>query len=123
MVGKHCYNCKYYMWGVCLHKESAYCNHSELWTPVGFGDYDISMFNLPYDIKDMIEFGIYTEEEIVNMIRKHGINRLTGYETIGGHVHAISLTTDMDVIVAKLAEYEDADQHGRLIFLDEDSDD
>lgn len=122
MVGKHCYNCKYYMWGVCLHKESTNCNHSELWTPVGFGYYDISMFNLPYDINDMIEIGIYTEEEIVNMIRKHGISRLTGYETVDGHVHAIPLVTDMDVIVAKLAEYEDAEQHCKLIFLDEDSD-
>ena len=122
MVGKHCYNCKYYMWGVCLHKERSYCNHSELWTPVGLGNYDISMFDLPYDINDMVEIGIYTEEEIINMIRKHGISRLTDYVIVGGHAHAIPLTTDMDVIVAKLAEYEDAEQHGRIIFLDEDSD-
>lgn len=122
MVGKHCYNCKYYMWGVCLHKERSHCNHSELWTPVGFGEYDIFMFDLPCDISELLEWGIYTQEEIVNTIKEHGIKRLTGYETVGGHVHAIPLTTDMDVIVQKLAEYEDADQHGRLIFLDEDSD-
>ena len=122
MVGKHCYNCKYYAWGVCLHKEAAHCNHSELWTPVGFGDYDISMFNLPYDVNDMIEIGIYTEEEIVNHIKNYSANRLTGYEVVGGHVHAIPLITDMDAIVQKLAEYEDAEQNGRLIFLDEEDD-
>ena len=122
MVGKHCYDCKYYMWGVCLHKERSHCNHSELWIPVGFGEYDISIFDLPNDIGELLKCGIYTKEEIIKIIKEHGINRLTRYETVGGHVHAIPSTTDMDAIVAKLAEYEDAEQNGRLIFLDEDSD-
>lgn len=67
----HCVDCKYYMWGSCLHINAVHCNHSELWTPIGFGDYDISMFNLPDDVKDMIEFGIYTEEEVLKCIENH----------------------------------------------------
>lgn len=70
-VENYCSDCKYYMWGSCLHKESVHCNHSELWTPIGFGDYDISMFNLPKDVADMIELGIYTEKEIIEYIRRH----------------------------------------------------
>lgn len=67
---KGCFDCKYFMWGVCLHPYSIHCKNSELWTPVGFGDYDISMFNLPRDIKDMLIMGIYTKEEIVEFIKK-----------------------------------------------------
>lgn len=122
MVGKHCYNCKYYMWGSCLHNESSNCNHSELWTPIGVGDYDISMFNLPLDIKGLLEIGIYTEEELINSIKHRTVDRLTGYELVDGHTHAIPLTTDMEAIMQKLAEYEDAEQHGKLIFLDDDID-
>lgn len=70
-LNDNCDDCKYYMWGSCLHKNAANCNHSELWTPIGFGDFEISMFNLPHDIKDMVEMGVYTEEEVVNFIRKH----------------------------------------------------
>ena len=66
-----CIDCKYFMWGSCLHKESAHCNHHELWTPIDFGEYNISMFNIPKDIEDMIKMGIYTEEEIVEFIRRH----------------------------------------------------
>ena len=110
------------MWGVCLHQEADHCNHSELWTPVGFGNYDISMFVLPLDISELLEWGVYTQEEVVNMIKEHGVHRLTGYEIIGGHVHAIPLTADMDAIVAKLAEYEDAEQHGELMLFDENED-
>lgn len=68
---KNCFNCKYFMFGSCIHQHSSDCNHSELWTPIGYGEFDISMFKLPDDVQDLIDFGIYTEEDIVNHIRKH----------------------------------------------------
>lgn len=67
---KGCFDCKYFMWGVCLHPYSVHCKNSELWTPVGFGEYDASVFELPSDIHDMIEMGVYTEEEVVEFIRR-----------------------------------------------------
>lgn len=67
---KGCFDCKYFMWGSCLHPYGVYCMNSELWTPVGFGEYDISIFELPNDVNDMIQMGVYTEEEIVEIIRR-----------------------------------------------------
>lgn len=116
MVGKLCYDCKYYVWDICLHKEAVRCNHAELWTPVGFGCYDISMFNLPDNINDLIEYGVYTEEEVVNNIIKSRINRLTGYKDIDGCICATPLTSDINAIIAKLAEYEDKYQNGEIVF-------
>ena len=42
------------------------------------------------------------------------MNRLTEYEIIAGHVHAIPTLIDMNSIVAKLAEYEDLQEKGLL---------
>lgn len=66
-----CSDCKYYMFGDCLHPHSFDCNHSELWTPIGYGEFNISMFKLPDEIQDLIDIGIYTEAEVVEHIRKH----------------------------------------------------
>ena len=116
---KHCYNCKYCMFGTCLHKSAAHCSHSELWTPIGFGVYDISVFNLPDEIKDLIEIGIYTEEGVLKFIEKHGYtNRLTEYKSDEDGVYAVPITDDIHAIVQKLAYYEDAEQQGRIIILD-----
>lgn len=68
---KNCSDCKYYMFGTCLHPHSSNCNHSELWAPIGYGEFNISMFKLPDEIQDLIDVGIYTEEEVVEHIRKH----------------------------------------------------
>lgn len=74
-ISKHeCSDCKYFMFGTCLHPHSSDCNHSELWTPIGYGEFDISMFKLPEEIQDLVDFGIYTEEEIVRYIEVHGRN-------------------------------------------------
>lgn len=35
------------------------------------------------------------------------MERLTEYESIGGHAHAIPIISDMDVIMMRLAAYED----------------
>lgn len=42
------------------------------------------------------------------------MERLTEYEIIAGHVHAIPTLIDMNSIVAKLAEYEDLEEKGLL---------
>lgn len=47
------------------------------------------------------------------------MDRLTEYEIIAGHVHAIPKVTDMDAVVAKLAHYEDLEEAGRLVKLPE----
>ena len=44
------------------------------------------------------------------------MDRLTEYEIIAGHVHAIP-KVNMDAVVAKLAHYEDLEEAGRLIEL------
>jgi len=36
------------------------------------------------------------------------MERLTEYESIAGHVHAIPIVSDMDAIMMRLAAYEDA---------------
>ena len=36
------------------------------------------------------------------------MERLTKYESIAGHVHAIPIVSDMDAIMMRLAAYEDA---------------
>lgn len=74
-TSKHeCSDCKYCMFGCCLHPNSNECNNSELWTPIGHGEFNISMFKLPDDVQDLIDFGIYTEEEVVRFIEVHGRN-------------------------------------------------
>lgn len=79
---KYCCDCKYYMFGTCLHKNAAYCNHSELWTPIDFEPFNMSILHLPDDIKDLIESGVYTEEEILKFIESHGCtNKLTENES------------------------------------------
>lgn len=35
------------------------------------------------------------------------MERLTQYESIAGHAHAIPIVSDMDVIMMRLAAYED----------------
>ena len=35
------------------------------------------------------------------------MERLTEYESIAGHVHAIPIVSDMDAIMMRLAAYED----------------
>ena len=40
------------------------------------------------------------------------MERLTEYEIIAGHVHAIPTLIDMNSIVAKLAKYEDLEEKG-----------
>jgi len=45
------------------------------------------------------------------------MERLTEYEIIAGHVHAIPKLIDMNSIVAKLADYEDKQEQGLLIEL------
>ena len=42
------------------------------------------------------------------------MERLTEYEIIAGHVHAIPTLIDMNSIVAKLAKYEDLEEKGLL---------
>ena len=64
-----CSDCKYRMFGSCLHPNGSNCNFSELWTPIGHGEFNISMFKLPEDVQDLIDAGIYTEEEIINFIK------------------------------------------------------
>lgn len=66
---EHCFNCKYYMWGSCLHINRFFCNNSELWTPIGMGRYDVSCFKLPKNIEQLIEEGVYTNDEVFNFIR------------------------------------------------------
>lgn len=45
------------------------------------------------------------------------MDRLTEYEIIAGHVHAIPKVTDMDAVVAKLAHYEDLEEAGREVYV------
>lgn len=71
---QECANCKYFMFGSCIHQYGYDCNHSELWTPIGYGKFDISMFKLPDDVQGLIDIGIYTEEEVVRFIEVHGRN-------------------------------------------------
>lgn len=69
---QECSDCKYFMFGSCLHPYSHNCNHSELWTPIGYGEFNILMFKLPTEVQDLIDIGIYTEEEVVRFIETHG---------------------------------------------------
>ena len=71
---QECIDCKYFMFGCCIHPYSHDCNHFELWTPIGYGEFNISMFKLPDEIQDLIDIGIYTEEEVVRFIEVHGCN-------------------------------------------------
>ncbi|MBO5823608.1 MAG: hypothetical protein J6Q93_01455 [Prevotella sp.] len=45
------------------------------------------------------------------------MERLTEYESIAGHAHALPKILDMNIIVQKLADYEDKQEQGLLIEL------
>ena len=49
------------------------------------------------------------------------MERLTEYESIGGHAHAVPTTNDMDAIMMRLAAYEDTDLTPEEIDMDHEA--
>lgn len=49
------------------------------------------------------------------------MERLTEYESIAGHAHAIPIVSDMDVIMMRLAAYEDSEREPEQIGMDHEA--